>query len=176
MPPRIRASKPTAAATQVSTRTKASKPASLASASQRLVALQLLSARSCCDLKSHRIAAVPLLQSMQPQHWHQSRRAWSVGQTACNFGTTRPATLQDRRRSAGLAAVVPPISRAGRGIGATSAPQPAGLVLLPPAGRGGGRAVTAQPLDRFRQCHHACSSSSTVPHKPSVGTARTAWI
>ena len=97
-----------------------------------------------------------------PQHWHESRWAWSVGQTACNFGTTRPATLQDRRRSAGLAAVVPPISRAGRGIGATSAPQPAGLVLLPPAGRGGGRAVTAQPLDRFRQCHHACSSRSDL--------------
>jgi len=70
--------------------------------------------------------------------------------------------LQDRRRSAGLAAVVPPISRAGRGIGATSAPQPAGLVLLPPAGRGGGRAVTAQPLDRFRQCHHAYSSRSDL--------------
>ena len=161
---------------QVSTRTKASQPASLASASQRLVAFQLLSARSCCDLKSHRIAAVPLLQSMQPQHWHRVKMGLVSGHTACNIGATRPATLQDRRRSAGVAAVVPPISRAGRGIGATSAPPPAGLVLLPRAGRGGGRAVIAQPLDRFRHCHHARSSSITVPYKPMRRYCCTAWI
>ena len=173
--PTVFESKPTAAATSFHPH----KSIAASQSGQRQPKIGSIPTAECAQLlrfeiASHRsssTAAVHAATALAPV-----KMGLVSGHTACNIGATRPATLQDRRRSAGVAAVVPPISRAGRGIGATSAPPPAGLVLLPRAGRGGGRAVIAQPLDRFRHCHHARSSSITVPYKPMRRYCCTAWI